>query len=198
LFSATKFNLQDTFLQAKKKQKIKKNCVTFTSRLPLTASDANRFCRAAAAEEAAAGLVAAVDARVKSASVSAAKADSVTAVKSRRVTATAAAVGSVPVKGSSSVAGKTSIVVSVDLAGDAGTVGGNAVVSMRGDAVETSAVVIAAAVVDTTPAVVDTTPAVVDLAVAVVDSTDSSSAPPVVFFLSARLEWRRARILLLK
>ncbi len=158
----------------------------------MTASDANRFCRAAAADEAAAGLVAAVDARVKSASVSAAKADSVTAVKSRRVTA-AAAVGSVPVKGSSSVAGKTSIVVSVDLAGDAGTVGGNAVVSMRGDAVETSA-----AVVDTTPAVVATTPAVVDLAVAVVDSTDSSSAPPVVFFLSARLEWSRARILLLK
>jgi len=163
----------------------------------LTASDANRFCRVAAADEAAAGLVAAVDARVKSASVSAAKADSVTAVKSRRVTA-AAAVGSVPVKGSNSVAGKTSIVVSVDLAG---TVGGNAVVSMRGDAVETSAAVVAAAVVATTPAVVVTTPAVVDLAVAVVDprgSTDSSSDPPAVFFLSARLECSRARILLLK
>ncbi len=159
----------------------------------MTASDANRFCRAAAADETAAGLVAAVDARVKSASVSAAKADSVAAVKSRRVTA-AAAVGSVPVKESSSVAGKTSIVVSVDLAGDAGTVGGNAVVSMRGDAVVTSAVVVAAAAVDTTPAVVD-------LAVAVVvprGSTESSSAPPAVFFLSARLEWSRARILLLK
>jgi hypothetical protein len=157
----------------------------------LTASDANRFCRAAAADEAAAaGLVAAVDARVKSASVSAAKADSVAAVKSRRVTA-AAAVGSVPMKGSSSVAGNTSIVVSVDLAGDAGTVGGNAVVSMRGDAVEASAAVVAAAVVDTSPAVGDTTPAVVD-------STESSSAPPAVFFLSARLECSRARILLLK
>jgi hypothetical protein len=105
------------------------------------------------------------------------------------------------VKGSSSVAGKTSIVVSVDLAGDAGTVGGNAVVSMRGDAVVTSAAVVAAAVVATTPAVVATTPAVVDLAVAVVvprGSTDSSSAPPAVFFLSARLECSRARILLLK
>jgi len=158
-----------------------------TSLLPLTASDAKRFCRAAAAGEAgAARCVAAVEAAAGEADagrcVAAVEAmkTSVT-VMADSVVAVRGGAGSVPVNGSSSVAGKTRTVVSVDLAGAAGAgIVGGKVVSTSGSAV------VAAAVVDTGPAVVDPT-----------RSADSSSVPPAVFFLSARLDWSRARILLL-